>query len=669
MSISAVYGNKATAIQIADDLTGFIYYPDGKIALCEAAFSDYQNNHYCYDKNGSLLVAFDALGIGFAQASTRKDADLTAFSITFTEKGGLISNNNTITSEWNWAHSKGQPTAAVRNRLNEHFVFVYENRATVYLEFECDGIKYIADLGVKQRRKEASYLSAAKRDTTGKLVLPSKAKTLKQRTEDFNNSMLAKHNLVHPKSENLSDMVSGIVKTLEDKFDDVHTRMMTSPSPGQTWKGDALANTVRELPKIPMAGTETGKITGLGSSIYTSLDATTLRAEQTLPSHLITPKGTWKNDTDVRMSLQAINPVLKRTNVLKCNSGRYSNMLVVEPGRVTAQNPTGMVVLEGLPLELLKWTAFKGELEEQSRSSTSSQLLTVGVIGRLGESRYGHCLRQAEMTNKRLQDEAGTAQGFRMVRFEVGENTNILRDLSVKYLPTFVMWSGSRMVYKGQAGGVKVSQGPAYRPKVMLIENQPKFQLATEKLLKKANCDSYLCLTASAALDALHNLTTANSNDAFDIILVSADLIESSMSELSILRGKLTGSLDQKRTIVVAMVNVVGDQGVHNLKAYEWDESYCCADLTKFPASGRLVQQLTQKPMKAAALSALLSQCTYKGEDLYVQMGVTPESLLLKMKETREAAISARSIKDESSFSKLHLSIQDAKYHGASLVK
>lgn len=673
MSVTSWYGNKNAAVKIAADLTGFVYYVDGKVALCEAAFSDYQNNHYCYDKNGSLLLAIDALGIGYAQASVRKDADLPQFSITFTVNGGLITNNNKVTDEWSWAHpaAKGHPVDTVRTRLNEHWVFVYKNRNSMFLEFECEGIKYTSDISIKQRRKEPSYLATAKRDATGRLLLPSKAKTLKQRTEDFNKKMLVKQNLVHPKSENLSDMVSGIVLGLENKFGDVNTRMMTSPSPGKTWKGDALTNTISELPKIALSGMETGKVTGLGTSIYSSLDAAATRSGQPLPGHLVNATtGGWKNDTEVRSSLLAINPVLKRTNVLKCNSGRYSSMLVVDPAKVTAHNPTGMVATEGLPLELITWNVLKGELEEQSKLSGSSQLLTVGIIGRVGEVRYSACLRMAALTNLKLaqEKEASETQRFRMVRIEVGENSDVLKELSVKYLPTFVMWSQGRMMYKGQAGGAKVAAGPVYRPKVMLIENHPRFQLAIEKHLKKLNCDSFLCITASAALDALQNLMLGNSKDAFDLVLVSGDMLESSSAELSVLRGKLAGAMEQKRTVVAAMVTTVGEQGLQNLKSYEWDGNYCSADVAKLPGAGRLIQHLSQKPVKAVAIAALLEQCSYKGDDIYVQLGVTPEAFLTKMVAVREQALKGAPSKEKDAFGKLHLSVQDVKYAGTNLV-
>jgi hypothetical protein len=670
-AINLAHSNGKPAVKILADQTGFCYYADGTIALCAAISSDYQNNHYAYDRNGQLLLAIDALGVGYVQSSKRPAADVHMFNCTFNTSGAVISIDDIITKEWKWANIKGHPASEIKERLNENIVFQYEDREHMYLHFECDGAKFTADLSVKQRRKEPSYLATATRDSFGRLVVSKKSKTLKQRTEDFNKSMAFKNNLVHPKSENLSDMVSGIVSGLERQFNGIDQNMMTNPSPGKTWKSDALDTTITELPKICPAGTETGKFNGLGKNIYSETDAATTKMSQTLPKHLLTATGTWKNDTDVRASLQTINPVLKRTNVLKCNSGRYSDMLVVDPTKITFQNPTGMVVTEGLPVPLVRWAQFKAEMEEGGRVSNPSQLLTVAIIGRLGEARYSLCMRMVEQANLLLskEDDSGSPK-FRLVQIEVGENSRIIQDLNLRYLPTFAMWNGGRLAYLGQAGGQKVGLGPSFRPKVLLIENAYKFQLATEKLLKKASCDSFLCLTASAAIDAVQKVMTASGTDnCFDLVLVAQDIIETQASELSILRGKIAGDVESGKTVVAAMYDVLGgERGMQNLKGFSWDRKGLSEDVGNIPGGTRLFNRVAQKPMKAVAIETLLGMRSYMRDDLYVQLGVTPESLLGTMNTVRENVIRGDR-KDPSVFKDLHLSIQDAKFKGSRIVK
>lgn len=54
--------------------------------------------------------------------------------------------------------------------------------------------------------------------------------TLMERTKTFNDLCRIKQNTLHPKSENLSPLVSEIVKKLEDSFDGLSERMKSSPS-------------------------------------------------------------------------------------------------------------------------------------------------------------------------------------------------------------------------------------------------------------------------------------------------------------------------------------------------------------------------------------------------------------------------------------------------------
>lgn len=63
-------------------------------------------------------------------------------------------------------------------------------------------------------------------------------------------------------------MVKGVVADLENRFEGLDTKMLTSPSLGTAWKTESLDATKTELPRIPRAGTETGAITGFGDTLY-----------------------------------------------------------------------------------------------------------------------------------------------------------------------------------------------------------------------------------------------------------------------------------------------------------------------------------------------------------------------------------------------------------------
>lgn len=73
---------------------------------------------------------------------------------------------------------------------------------------------------------------------------------------------------LHPKSENLSEMVKDIVAQLEANFGDVSERMTTSPGIGSLWKSEALAKTLDEIPRIPICNQETGITPGFGKHLY-----------------------------------------------------------------------------------------------------------------------------------------------------------------------------------------------------------------------------------------------------------------------------------------------------------------------------------------------------------------------------------------------------------------
>lgn len=147
--------------------------------------------------------------------------------------------------------------------------------------------------------------------------------TLKDRTILFNESMRAKQNLVKPKSCNLSDMVSPIVANLENNFDNIKQRMVTKPSlDHEVWKKEALGATLKELPKIPLAGTETGTVSGFGDKLYVE-SSQRPNMKQTVPRHLLNKDGTWKSSVELRRELMAMNPTLPRSLILRANSGRY----------------------------------------------------------------------------------------------------------------------------------------------------------------------------------------------------------------------------------------------------------------------------------------------------------------------------------------------------------
>lgn len=266
------YENGILACDLNEKGTGSLYYPTGKIAVTVSPASDYQNRFYAFDKDqsSSVLLGLDEHAVGFTAFSKRKSAPVKTRTCVLSKVGGLVSDDGNIVSEWRWearsSHSQKCPTVEID--LNEHITFRLESKQVIFLEFSCENIKVTIDMGVK-RKRETSYLDNAVKQLDGKIIPKIEHVTLQQRQVKFNEDVKAQRNKLNPRSENLTNMVSGIVGGLEKNFDDISDRLLSSTSPGTAWKTESLAMTLKEIPKIPLVGTETGLQFGFGESIYT----------------------------------------------------------------------------------------------------------------------------------------------------------------------------------------------------------------------------------------------------------------------------------------------------------------------------------------------------------------------------------------------------------------
>ena len=272
------YDNDASAVDLKSDGTGFIYYPNGSVAICCSQATDYQNSYYAFDKDRGmgLLMGLDERCVGFCTASKRKSADGDGTAIVFTTKGGIVTNaSGKIVYNWKWDRESmdagTEPPETVTIRMNENILFKYKDRKNISLEFQCENARQNIDLGVRVRRSTC-YLDNARREPGGRLIPQMEHVTLKDRQNAFGITMKAMQNKLHPKSENLSAMVKDIVQKMEVDFANIDKRLSTTPYLDGTWKSEALENTIREIPRIPISGTETGVFSGYGSHLYVPQD-------------------------------------------------------------------------------------------------------------------------------------------------------------------------------------------------------------------------------------------------------------------------------------------------------------------------------------------------------------------------------------------------------------
>lgn len=273
-AMEKLYENGQVALRFHEDGTGFIYYPCGSVALCASEASSYQKKFFAFDKNrkNTNILAIDENGVGFCSGSKRKDLIGSCPDMALTKIGGVITSpQGYITHTWKWdpkAQNSGTPPSGTTVfPLNEHISLLFTNKFDMTIKFEYGPVKYELDAGVKFKRVD-SYLDHAKKALGGKLLPHIPQVTLRDRQEKFGKEMAAHRNKLHPRSENLSPMVQGIVGRLETGFDDFSNTLKLTHGESSSWKEEALTTTLSEIPRIATTGVETGISPGFCSTIY-----------------------------------------------------------------------------------------------------------------------------------------------------------------------------------------------------------------------------------------------------------------------------------------------------------------------------------------------------------------------------------------------------------------
>jgi hypothetical protein len=260
-------------------ILGFIYYPNGSVAVCVSEASSYQKRFFAFDsnrKNTSLLI-IDEYGVGSCSATHRKQFRGENCDFSLSKSGGIInSSDGQITHQWKWdpnaQYAGTPPPAELSFQLNENITFKFNGvRTEMLLVFQCESFMIELDMGVKVRRTD-SYLDHAHKGQAGRLIPQFEHTTLDDRQEKFAKEMAAARNKLNPRSENLSDMVCDIVSKLEVDFDDIKDSMKLSQGIGTAWKKEALNMTLGEIPRITNTGMETGITPGFSTTIYRGMD-------------------------------------------------------------------------------------------------------------------------------------------------------------------------------------------------------------------------------------------------------------------------------------------------------------------------------------------------------------------------------------------------------------
>lgn len=343
----SVYPNGQPAFTFLPDGSGFAYYPSGKPAACVSTVSSYQNRFYFYDdaagnededreaeeegarkRSKDLMVcALDEYIVGFAVDNSGGDKQGTR--MVFTKEGALIAGpGGDIEKEWKWdsgAQNAGTPPVnPIDIHMTKSLTLTFVDKFTISVRFNHEGMNRVFDLGMKLRRM-TSYLETSDRvrsgPNVGKLEPRFDHTNLVERQAAFNQQMKAKRNRLNPRSQDLSEKVSGIVADLEKGFD-AYSKTHTSASYLEPTRRQAMDKTVSELPRIAITGQEAGPHQGFGESLYVSqrdfdeLAQTGKQERLKIPDHMIDEKtGDWKDDIGVRTAVRRVNPLLTRAKV------------------------------------------------------------------------------------------------------------------------------------------------------------------------------------------------------------------------------------------------------------------------------------------------------------------------------------------------------------------
>jgi hypothetical protein len=485
------------------------------------------------------------------------------------------------------------------------------------LEFDCQGVKFGLNLSQKVKKQNASYLTNSTRGLDGKLtLLLGNYISLKNRQKQFNELMFYKKNFVKPKSENLT-LSKEVVKCLEDHFENITEKLHCSSSSGTTWKHDAFSSTLKEIPMLSLSGAEVGGEHGLGSYIYDSSDN-----KYVLPGYLMTAKGKFKDEIDVLTTLKELNPPLKRGNMIRAASGRYSQLLVVDPKQVSASNPAGVHTVSCVSLIKICWLDFKKHV----MNIADNKLHTV-LIARQSDHDGYNFTRVAEKAYSQIKNDEDLKSKHLMYLIDVSDNSDIIFDLDIKSLPVFAMFANGHMVYSGKCGGLKL---PFIRPNpvVIVIEPDTKQQATLEKTLRKYGLETILFLRVTDALPHI--------NKNVKCILVSS---EADATDMPLLSQRVKDVREYHAPEILALVNVLGMHGKEVLRAAEWNEAFFTSNVNivvDAPLAGYISRAL-QKPIKSRSVHVLATEIEARMTSNYaIAGGLTVRSLIRHMLEQLE---------------------------------
>lgn len=599
------YESGQKAIELSDDDTCFVYYPNGKVCVSVVRSSLMSKIYYAFSSKGNKTL--------FVHDEDRKTGQAEAKglgSLTYNQRGFMIINSEgmmTNNVEWDTA-----PNLRHDWEINLWLKVAIRGRNDISLSFHCENIDISFSLGVDLPKQPRKHLPEAKH------IIPTESRlSLVQRQNQFNELMAHKKNLLTPKSDNLM-ITRDVVRLLESHLDPIPLKLSSTSSTGSIWRDEAFTRTISELPTVPLCGSEVGDVRGLGTYVYDS------GRKFEPPAYLLSESGQFKNELDIIKAIKAIHPPLNRGRMISTTSGRYSGMLVVDRKNISPVNPTGMKTLRFAPLLEMSWQEFKTRVGPLRDSK-----LHVLLMARQSEHEGYYFKRIAEAANEMIAEDNEKRHQIIVYYCEIADNPESLVDLNLKSHPVFIMAFNGSVVYGGKCGGQMLPK-KAVAPIVIVIEPDIKFQVGLEKSLRRSGFQTILCLTVAEAIvviDSMMGQSSALRSSYLRAVLVAN---EANAPSITLLSGKLSQSAF-KDAELIALVNVF-DRNLIDRPSIRWDETFCSSDVSNWlqPPLSRHVKMVTPKPLKPKTIQ-YMRECWSQRSEYF---GLTSSSLIRMMSQT-----------------------------------
>ena len=293
---------------------------------------------------------------------------------------------------------------------------------------------------------------------------------------------------------------------------------------------EAFQMTMSEIPRIRATGNESGAIederdAALGCTLppgHADLEETLKRSGPVIPKR-------WPTEIEVRRTVRKKNPVLKRTQVLKMASGRYSIDAPVKtrdtnwrPMKLVTRQTFKDAVLQAPPSQLIVVVCLRDDDQMCERIGQMCQLAN----GLLYAGKLPGQFQCKPLEGDYPDPEDEKQLPARFFKFGMTSSRFLSERYGVHTIPAYLMFYGGRLVAAKSMGSRAIRlQRDLTLPRVLLVEPEFHAQLGIEKRLKRQEYQWELALNAAQAIERAKEraaIKTSRAVTYYGLIMINA---------------------------------------------------------------------------------------------------------------------------------------------------